>query len=176
MPKWKVDIAVSTDMANPETNNIERLIQGQGQSKTFVITEPGEYEVKNIFVYGVAHPQNPAQTLFVIEAEGMTLGHLGIAPDALGDAELEYFEGVDILLLPLTGIAPKMRAALVSSIEPRMIIPLYYKTPGVTLPLESPEPFLKEMGIKNATPEKKLIVKQRQLPAEETQVVLLQTT
>lgn len=171
MPRLKVDIAATTDSANPLTNNIDRL-----QGDPFLVTAPGEYEVKNIFIYGVAHPENPAQTLFVIEAEGITLGHLGVTDATLQEKELGYFEGVDVLLLPITNTTTKSRAELISKIEPRLIIPIHYKTKGMKAALEPVEPFLKEMGVKQTEPEKKLILKSRQLPAEETQVVLLHAT
>lgn len=171
MPRLKVDIAATTDCENPLTNNIDRL-----QGDPFLVTAPGEYEVKNVFIYGVIHPQYPAQTLFVIEAEGITLGHLGASPIAIQEKGLEHFEGVDVLFLPITGTTTASRAELVSIIEPRMIVPFHYKTQGMKVPLDPIEPFVKEMGIKNTTPEKKLLLKAKQLPAEETQVIILQAT
>jgi L-ascorbate metabolism protein UlaG (beta-lactamase superfamily) len=167
MPKLKVDILLSSNMADDQCNNLDRL-----QGEPFLITTPGEYEVKNMFVYGT--PDEARGTLFMVEAEGIKVGHLGTSPLPLTSEQLELFEGVDVLFLPLSGGEEKQRAELVSQIEPRVIIPIQYTTPKVTVALETVNAFAKEMGVSDTTGEKKIIVKEKDLPVEETRVMVLQ--
>lgn len=166
MPKLKVDIAASSNMDDVESNNVERL---QGDPKK--ILGPGEYEISNVFTYGIPYHQ---RTLYVVDTEGITLGHPGNALPTLTDAQLELFEGIDVLFLPITGSDAKKRAEFISQVEPRIIIPMHYQTPKMKVKLDSLDVFAKEMGIQNSAGEKKVIVKKNTLPVEETQVVILQ--
>lgn len=168
MPKLKVDIAATTNINSEESNNFQRL-----QGDPLLITNPGEYEAQGVFFYGIPH-NGGAGTMFVIEAEGLKLGHPGTSPDALTEQELEQLEGVDVLFLPLTCSEKKTCATIVSQVEPRVIIPIQYKTAKVKAKLETIDAFAKEMGLKDTTGEKKVIIKQKDLPVEETQVIVLQ--
>lgn len=166
MPKLKVDIVASTDMENAECNNIDRL-----QGEPTLVVNPGEYEIKNVFLYGIHRSTN--QQLFLIEAEGMTLGHPGNAPFELTSAQLEQLENVDILFVPISGGDAKAYTQMISQIEPRIIIPIQYKTAKEKGDLQTIDGFIKELGVKNTTPEKKIILKAKDLPVEETQIILL---
>lgn len=165
MPKLKVDIVATTDLENPETNNIDRL-----QGDPVIVQNAGEYEIHGVFFYGTQAANG--QTMYAIEAEGMRLAHLGTEPVELTTADLELFEGVDILFIPVTG-DKKLIGKLISHIEPRVIIPIQYATKGVKTKLDSLDAFEKEMGVKLPQPESKIILKEKQLPAEETQIIIL---
>ena len=167
MPKLKVDIVATTDLENPQTNNIDRL-----QGEPVIVQNAGEYEIHGVFFYGIQAANG--QTIYAIEAEGMRLAHLGTEPVDLTTADLELFEGVDILFLPVSGTDDKkLIGKLISHIEPRVIIPIQYATKGVKAKLDSLDAFEKEMGVKLPKPESKIILKEKQLPAEETQVIVL---
>lgn len=166
MPKLKVDVVACTNARDEQTNNLDRL-----QGDPFRITCPGEYEYRKIMLYGI---EDGPQTLFVIEAEGISLGHLGKFDNPLNDTQLEVFEGVDVLFLPVSTMNTKTRSAVISQIEPRIIIPTQYKTPHFKVPLEKIDAFAKEMGVKNTTGEPKIILKKKDLPAAETQTIILQ--
>lgn len=165
MPKLKVDIACSTDTDNDQCNNLQRL-----QGDPFLVETPGEYEVQGNFIYGI-----PAghRTMYVVDAEGVTVGHPGTQLSHLKGTQLELFEGVDILLLPITGSDAKERADFISQVEPRIIIPIQYQSPKVKEKMDTLDVFAKEMGVKDTSGEKKLIMKKKQLPVEETQVIIL---
>lgn len=166
MPKLKIDIAAVTDPTNEWCNNTDRL-----QGEPFLITHPGEYEVKEIFIYGVPDINN--RVLYVIEAEGIKLGHLNTELKELTEEQLKLIEGVDVLFLPLTTENPKLYSSVVSQVEPRIVIPILYHTPKVKAKLNTIDAFLKEFGAKNVQPENKIILKQKDLPVDETKVVVL---
>jgi len=67
-----------------------------------------------------------------------------------------------------------MAAAIVSQIEPRIVIPMHYKLPKLKVPLEPVTKFLKVMGGEGIKPEKKLKVAPGSLPIEETKIVVLE--
>lgn len=166
MPKFKTNVVLSTDSTNPQTNNTDSL-----QGEPFYISTAGEYEANGMFVTGIQY--NGGSVMYLIEAEGMTLAHLGTVAGELNDAQLEKLEGVDVLFLPLTCEKGHSCSRMVSQIEPRVIIPIQYKTKGFKGELADLAPFAKEMGVADTAGEDKIILKAKDLPVEETQVKIL---
>ena len=146
--------------------------------KTFIISSPGEYEVKEIFIYGIpAKGEVDNGLIFLIQAEGMSLLYLGLIKDLkLSEEQLEMVEDSDILILPVGGggyLTPKQAAELVNEIEPRVVIPMYYKLPNLKMNLESVETFKREMGAKSESIDK-LKINKKDLPAEETKLIIIE--
>lgn len=151
----------------------------------FLITGPGEYEVKQTFIYGVPGYHDDKQgaergaiTMYLLESEGLSLAHLGdLGQTELSQAQLEYLEGVHILVLPVGGtytVNAKQAAAIVAQVEPRIVIPIHYQIPGLKLgkPLDGVDKFVRELGLKPQT-EDKLKVTLKDIPQEETKLVIL---
>ncbi|MCH7492549.1 MBL fold metallo-hydrolase [Patescibacteria group bacterium] len=149
----------------------------------FVISIPGEYEVQGIFIQGLTSWHDNKEgadrgknTIFIFEIEEIKIAHLGDLGTTLSDQQLEKLERIDILLIPVGGtytIDAKQAAAVVSQIEPRIVIPMHYKIPGLNIKLQNAEPFCNEMGVKKNEAEDKLKITKKELPAEETKVILL---
>lgn len=141
----------------------------------FVISSPGEYEVKGIFVLGI--PDGNGGTIYTIEAEGIKLCHLGgLSESGLKTEQIETIGDVDILFVPVGGgdtLDAKAASHVVSQIEPKMVIPMAYKQPKLVKKLDGVEAFIKTMGVKNGEVLPKLVVKLRDLTGEETKVTLL---
>ena len=136
------------------------------------ITAPGEYEIKETFIYGVP----AANTLYLIEDDNMSIAFLGALESGLTNEQLEKLEGADILLLPVGTLSKEQRAVVVSQLEPRVIIPYLFKQARVKKELEPLETFLKELGVKNSDPIEKYVIKDKDLPQEDTSVVILSPT
>ena len=82
-----------------------------------------------------------------------------------------------VLILPIGGgdtIDAETAAKLITHIEPRIIIPMHYKIHGMKTKWDGVETFLKEMGEK-ASPEERLTIKKRDVPAENQRIVVLKT-
>lgn len=177
MPKLKVDIVASSDMKNDFANHVDRL-----QGDPFLLEYPGEYEVSNIFIYGIPLPSASAeydQNGFILNTEGITIAYPGITLGDYSEEQLEKFNGIDILFLPLSHSTLKQQKKCINQIEPRMIIPIQYAPSTLKkapVELVAVDEFLKEMGVPAAVPEQKIIVKSGKLPQDETTVVLLDIT
>jgi L-ascorbate metabolism protein UlaG (beta-lactamase superfamily) len=134
----------------------------------FLISSPGEYEVKNVFVHGFKHSED--EMLFIIEAEDITLCYLGDLKDKdLTPEELEEIGNVDILIIPTGGgstIDSKEAARIVSQIEPKIVIPMNYKTPDLKEKKETVEDFLKVVGIKAKEKTVKFSIKKKDISSE----------
>ena len=69
-------------------------------------------------------------------------------------------------------ISAEQAAALVRSIEPKIVIPMHYKTLTLTKELDNVDKFLKDMGLTEAVPQPKLTITKSQLPLTTTVMVL----
>jgi len=82
---------------------------------------------------------------------------------------------VDVLLLPVGGVSTinaPMAAEVVRQLEPKVIVPMHYKTSALSRELEPVERFLKEIGVNQVEPQPKLSLTKSSLPVS-TQVFLL---
>ena len=148
-----------------------------------IIRRPGEYEIGNVLITGFStfHDDNQGNKLgknvvYLMEIDQMLVCHLGDlghipTPDQVGE-----LSGVEVLLVPVGGKSTLDGAAAAKTVrllEPRLVIPMHFKTPATTLDIEPVDRFLKEMGLKNLEPQSKLTVTKSTLPPT-TQVVLLE--
>jgi len=161
-------------------HNNKGVVSGQ----PFLIDGPGEYEVKGIFIQGISSFHDSVQgkergknTIYLIEAEEMRICHLGdLGQKELESWQLEKLGDVDILLIPVGGvytINSKEAVKIINQIEPKIVIPIHYSIPKLKIKLEGLDKFLKAMGIKKPEIQNKLLIKKKDLPTEETKVVIL---
>jgi L-ascorbate metabolism protein UlaG (beta-lactamase superfamily) len=178
LPRIRADlITVSHDAPGHGGANV---IKGEAK----VLTRPGEYEISGVFITGIqtwraTGPKGSASaenTVFVFEFGELTVCHLGDLAKALTQAQVEALPAIDVLMVPVGGggaLDADAAAEVISMLEPRLVLPMHYRTPQVNLPLEPIGKFLKEMGVAEQAPQDTLRVTRSQLP-EETQVVLLE--
>ncbi|MDP3985512.1 MAG: MBL fold metallo-hydrolase [bacterium] len=167
-------VAVSENHSH--ANNTEAV-----GGKPFIIDTPGEFEVKGIFVYGVAAPRENAKgkekrQLFRIVSEHITIAHLGALDRSLTNEELSHFEHVDILLLPVGGgevLDAKRAGELIGQIEPRIVIPMFYDLPNLKMKLEPVEKFLKAVGAAKVETIPRLKISKKDIPEEEVEFKVL---
>lgn len=157
--------------------------KGKDGEPAFTIMGPGEYEVKTIFVYGVDAPKKNKKggsgertTLFVLAIDDMFVGHLGGLDRALTEKELDQLGRIDVLLLPVGGgsaLDAKTAIDVIGQIEPRIVVPMSYKLPGLKGDFHPVDDFLKEYGTKDVQHEEKLKVMKKDLPAGDQKVIVL---
>ncbi len=88
----------------------------------------------------------------------------------LTDAQLRQIGDVDVLMIPVGGtytIDAKEATKVISQIEPRIVVPMHYKIPGLSVKLDDLDTFLKAIGSKNAVSAEKLSIQKKNLLAEE---------
>ena len=87
----------------------------------------------------------------------------------------DELENVDVLLIPVGGISTinaSVAADVVRQLEPKVVIPMHYKTTRLGQELEPVDRFLKEIGLKDINPQPKLSITRSSLP-DSTQVFVL---
>jgi len=156
-------------------------IQGVGGDPK-PITGPGEYEIRGVLVIGLAtfHDAERGRkrgknTVYIMEVDEVSVCHLGDLGHALTADQIEEIDNVDVLLLPVGGVSTinaPLAAEVVRRLEPKVVVPMHYKTPAISRQLESVEKFLKEIGVNQLDPQPKLSFTKSSLPTS-TQVFLL---
>lgn len=140
----------------------------------FILSTPGEIETRGILVSST-YGDNYEQTVFRIDVEHMSIGHLGLSQKILTDKEETLLSGVDILFIPIGGIDcynAEQAIKAINTIEPRIVIPMAYKNDTNPKAADA-KIFLKEMGEPNNIPKKKVILKKKDLPIENMQIIVL---
>jgi len=142
--------------------------------KPFILSTAGEIDVKGVLVTAV-EGHGEGQTMLRIDVEQMSLGHLGLINKPLTERQLDILSDVDILCVPVgndESFDAQAAMKAINAIEPKVVIPMAFKSDN-DLKAKPVDAFLKEIGSKNGEPEKKVIIKKRDLPQEETQVIVL---
>jgi len=174
--KLKADIVtVSHDAPG---HNFVSAVKG----KSHVLTGPGEYEIGGVFITGVQTngyskrtADEPRNSLYVFEYNGITVAHLGDLRRVPSQTEIEALGAVDVALVPVgggVGLNAAKAAEVVSLLEPGIVIPMHFSTPASLLKLAPLSKFLKEMGLGKVEQQDILKVTRTTVP-EETRVVVL---
>lgn len=142
------------------------------------LTGPGEYEIGGVFINGLSTAQRPEDrpnVVYVFDYGGLTVAHLGDMAQVPTQTQIESLELINVMLVPVGGgnsLNASQAAELVSMLEPNVVVPMHYATPGLKLPLDGVERFLNEMGVTEVQQETSLRLTTSRLP-EETEVVVL---
>ncbi|NLE76160.1 MAG: MBL fold metallo-hydrolase [Chloroflexi bacterium] len=177
LPRLRGDIV--TVSHNHPTHNFVKGVRGYRK----VLEGPGEYEVQGVFVSGIATyhddkkgAKSGGNTLFLFEFDDVSICHLGSLGHPLTQAQTEMLTDVSVLLVPVGGgstLDAARASEVISQVEPRIVVPMRYHTPGLAVKLDPIGKFLKEMGLPQPEAVSSLKVTAQSLP-QDTQVVLME--
>jgi len=181
LPRSRADI-VTVSHNHPGHNNSEEIL-GNGEKPPMIIDRSGEYEVKGVFVTGVGSYHDKEEgakygksTMFKVEINGVIIAHLGDLGTKLSEQQLSKLDDIDILLIPVGGgetIGTAEAVEIVRELEPRIVIPMHYKTPDLKKELEKLDKFKKELGVKEETMPK-LKISKKELIEEDIKLIILE--
>ncbi|MEK7580624.1 MAG: MBL fold metallo-hydrolase [Patescibacteria group bacterium] len=168
-PNFKSDIVLLTESS--DISQAKKDFKGGA----FLISSPGEYEIKNNFIYGIK--LNETHAVYLLEMDGVKIGVLGELKNILDENTIEKLDDVDVLLAPVGNkksvLAPEQAAKLIRDIEPKIIIPSCYKIPGLKIEAESIDKFYREMGLKNPEVLDKARITVKDLEGKEMAIIVL---
>lgn len=160
-------------------NGVEQL--SHGERMPFVISGPGDYEVKEVFIKGLTSDVLISDKKYINTIYSFSLDNINIAfLGALGNPEIskeahEAIDSPDILFIPIGGktsakeinlLDAKTAAKLALELEPKLIIPMSYDDSALKI-------FLKEIGEDKAEVVDKLTLKSKDLEGKEGEVIIL---
>jgi len=176
-PQGQVDIVFLSHGKKEETTDSLK-------EETIVLDAPGEYAVKGVSALGFLGYHDGSMgrergqnTIFVFESEDIHVGYLGALGSDISSETLEKLNGVDILFTPVGGVDTldtKSIAELVRKIEPKVVIPMHYKIPGLTLDLDTEKAFCDAIGNCPAEKITKLNVKKKDLDEKKMEIILFE--
>lgn len=149
-----------------------------------VIDSPGEYEVSDTSIQGVAarlhvDEDGKAGTMFKIIGEDIRLVVLGHIYHDLTDDQLESLGTVDVLIIPVGGSGYTLDSIgalkVIKKIEPKLIIPTHYADKDIKYPVPQTdlEEALKVLAIESKERAPKIKIKSSEI-GELTQLQVLE--
>ena len=118
-----------------------------------IITDIKPKTVNGIEIEGIASWHDDKKGLFrgenriyKIKADGITLCHLGDLGEEVSQTLVDKIGKIDILCIPIGGtytITASQAKAYIEAIQPKMVIPMHYKTDDCTINIADEKPFLR---------------------------------
>jgi len=176
MPKQNVRILLNTH--NHEDHSFNSQVNHE-----YLINNPGEYEIDDVYITGVQTfhddkegKERGSNTVYSIDIEGINIVHLGDLGHQLDEKAIAKLGVVDVLIVPVGGhftIDSFEASKIISTLEPKVVIPMHYKTDDSKInELADISVFLYEMGEKN--PQKEDSLKLQSAPSnEDTKIIIL---
>jgi len=134
-------------------HNCSRIVRGPD---TTVIDKPVMTVEKGVRVEGVEadhDEQGGAKrgkiTLFKFELDGVTFCHLGDLGHIPDDIQTDRLVGIDVLFVPVGDvftIGPEAALKVAELLQPKVVVPMHYRTPGLSLSIRPVQDFLKLAG------------------------------
>ncbi|MGC9393688.1 MAG: MBL fold metallo-hydrolase [Anaerolineae bacterium] len=180
LPHSRAEIVTSSELLDDPRQARWKGLRGTSHT----LAGPGEYEIGGLFITGIATFRDRKRgaeagpnIVFSVNVNGVVVCHLGELGHTPTQTQVEAMGAVNVLLIPVGlpgSLTPAMASEIVSSVEPDIVVPMNYKTPGLKLTRNPVDRFLKEMGVASSDPQPSLKVSSRDSDAEETRVVLLE--
>lgn len=153
-----------------------------------VIQAPGEYEVGDFFVKGVAatryidmETDEKLSTVYHIDTGDFRIGLVGNIKSSLTEEQLEVIGVVDVLIVPVGGggytLDATSASTVVRQVGPKIVVPVHYAEPGVSYEVkqEGLEEFIKELGSPVESVDKLRLKTAAQLPLAMTVMPIKRT-
>lgn len=125
-----------------------------------LIEGPGEYGIADFDIRGVAAQRHldaetdpKKSTMYRIEAGDIRIALIGNIYEKLSEDQLEDLGIVDIVIIPVGGggytLDPEGAAALVRSIDPKVVVPIHYNDASLKyeVPQAELDEFVKTLGL-----------------------------
>ena len=173
--RFGADIAL-VSANHPDLFGVNQV--SRGDKKPFVVSGPGEYEIKGVFIKGLPSTttyggSQLVNSIYTVSLENMNMCFLGALDSEKLPAEtIEELDEIDVLFVPIGGDGVLAAAAaykLAVSLEPKIIIPAHYGEVGAKDALKI---FLKEAG-ESPKAEEKLTLKKKDLEGKEADIFIL---
>lgn len=161
-----------------DDHNYTKDIKG----KYLLVEKEGEYNDKGVMIAAIPtfHDQSGGSErgknlLFVVEADGVRVAHMGDLGHVLDARTLQRLGRIDILLIPVGGfytIDAREATTVFNSLKPRITVPMHYKTDKCDFPIAGVEEFIRDKKWVNMAGTSEIVITGGSLPGEPEIIVL----
>ena len=148
MPRVEADV-VSVSHGHYDHNNVKSV-----GGNPIVLDKEGQYEVGGVEIIAVKSYHDNANgeergenLIFKFRLDGIEVCHLGDLGEECSSSLIEMLLPIHVLLIPVGGKYPidsEQAKEYVDRIMPSIVIPMHYKSKGLTLDIDKPDAFLSE--------------------------------
>lgn len=176
--KFGADIVLET-LAHEDMSGGSELVYGD--RAPYVISGPGEYETKGIFIKGIAgasrydldgKDENLINTIYSLTVDNINMLFLGAQSTELPSQLSDVIDSVDVLFVPIgdDGVfSPKEAYKIGLNLDAKVIVPMHFSSTKD----ESLKAFIKEAGGTVQTVDK-LTIKKKDIESKEGEVIVLE--
>lgn len=137
---------------------------------TIILDKPGTYKYENIKITGFPSYHDKLKgaargknTIFILEIDNLRICHLGDLGYILSADEINSLGNIDVLLIPVGGnftIDGSEASELCKKISSKIVVPMHYKTPLTSLPIDGVDKFILNMKNGEKLHESKLVIEE----------------
>jgi len=116
-----------------------------------------------------------ANTVFCFALDGIRVCHLGDLGHALSEQQVSEVGAIDLLLVPVGGnftIDASVATETCAALNPRVVVPMHYRTEKCDFPIEDVDPFLRGRASVRTAGDSEVELKKEELPQATETVVL----
>ena len=150
---YELPANITADIVTVSHGHFDHNYVAAVQNKATILTETGKQVVDGIVFEGIASDHDPARgtlrgknTIFKMQADGITLCHLGDLGEPLNNSLVEKIGKVDILFIPVGGnytIDAVEAKRYVDAIAPKTVIPMHYRPIDGSIDIATETAFLR---------------------------------
>ena len=175
---------ISCDVVTVSHGHYDHCNTGAVEGHPVILSQPGtfsacglEIEAKECFHDDVKGAKRGKNLIFSFVLDGVKVCHLGDLGQRMDTSILQKIGRPDVLLIPVGGnytIDGAEAAKYVLSLRPAVVIPMHYKTKGLTVDIADNSEFLRAVGGERLHLGE-LVLDQNSLP-KPTQTIVLERT
>jgi L-ascorbate metabolism protein UlaG (beta-lactamase superfamily) len=148
-PELDVEADIVTISHDHFDHNMVSAVRGDPE----IFKDAGEYETADLKIISIPTCHDDCEgeergknLVHIFERDGIRLAHLGDLGHELTDEQIKAMGKIDVLLTPVGGhytINAETAAREVGKLNPKVVIPMHFKTPAIDFPIAGVETFLK---------------------------------
>jgi L-ascorbate metabolism protein UlaG (beta-lactamase superfamily) len=156
---------------------ILRGLKNEGNDWSNINKKISDFSIFNVPVYHdkAQGSQRGKNSVFIYDVDGLRFVHVGDLGHVLLDDQIKKIGKVDVLMIPVGGVYTidgQEASKVVEQLNPKIVIPMHYKTPSLTFELEPIDAFLKGKNNVKKVEGNMLGVDKEHMPGKQEIIVL----
>ena len=149
--------AVEADIVTVSHNHFDHNHSQVVKGRPKVLNQPGEYKNDGIGITGISAFHDGVQgakrgnnVIFIVNMDGLRICHCGDLGHIPSSEQTAAIGKIDVLLIPTGGtytVDASEAWKIVQLLKPQVAIPMHFKTPLLSFPIEGVDKFLTAAGI-----------------------------